>query len=60
MKKLKTKYVYTQFNGLIGYETDGKNIKIVYTEPNYEQKILKAFEYTFNSRNTGGVQCPTV
>ncbi len=51
MKKLKTKYVYTQFNGLIGYETDGKYKKIVYEEPNPPWP---------KRRNIGGVQCPTV
>ena len=60
MKNSKTKYIYNRLAGFIGYKSDGKNIEIVYTEPNYEQKILKAFKYNFNSSNTGGVQCPTV
>ena len=50
MKNSKTKYVYTQFNGLIGYEPDGKYKKIVYKEPNPP----------WERRNIGGVQCPTV
>ena len=48
MKKSKTKYIYNRLAGFIGYKSNGKNIEIVYTEPNKDE------------RNTGGVQCPTV
>ena len=54
MKNLKTKYIYSHFHGFVGYKTDGKNIEIVYTEHDYEQKILEVFNY--KTRNTGGVQ----
>jgi len=44
MKKSKTKYIYNRLAGFIVYKSDGKNIEIVYTEPN-------KYEW-----NTGGVQ----
>jgi len=54
MKKSKTEYIYNRFNGFVGYKTNGKNIKIVYTEHDYEQRILEVFNY--KTRGTGGVQ----
>ena len=48
MKNSKTKYIYNRFAGFIGYKTDGKNIEIVYTEPNKDEW------------NTGGVHGTTI
>ncbi len=56
MKNLKTKYIYNRLAGFIGYKSDGKNIEIVYTEHDYEQRILEVFKYPYKTRGAGGVQ----
>lgn len=56
MKKSKIKYIYNRFHGFVGYKTDDKKIEIVYTEHDYEQRILDVFKYPYKTRGTGGVQ----
>ena len=49
MKNSETKFVYLQFNGLIGYKPQGKYNKIVYEESNPPWRN--------KNHNIGGVQC---